>query len=171
MKFMAFVFFCAPILLFSQEVRTDSSLVYRNSNKIDELKRMIRSSVEKEDELNDLRGALSSANARILVLENTLDSLLSSLKPSVKPEPIGTFYIVVEAQKSQTRGLAALTSLKKQLEANLKLVLSESGNWFFVVLSESPSDRDVISRLDQTRTKVPDAWLVERAKTQEDIDN
>lgn len=171
MKYLAMVFFFVPLLLFSQEARTDSSLVSENANKIDELKKMIRSSVEKEDELKSLKGELSAANARILVLEQTLDSLLQSLKPSVKSEPSGTYYIVVEAQKSRSRGLVALNLLQKQLDDELRLVLSESGNWFFIVLSEIPSDNDLISRLDQARSEVPDAWFVERTKTQQVLDN
>lgn len=64
-------------------------MVSQNANKIDELKRMIRSSVEKEDELISLKGELSAANARILVLENTLDSLLEKLRP-LMIEPAGS---------------------------------------------------------------------------------
>ena len=166
MRLIALLFFCAPLILFSQEATQDSTLVSQNANKIDELKRMIRSSVEKEDELISLKGELSAANARILVLENTLDSLLEKLRP-LMIEPAGSFYIVVEAQKSEARGSLALNQLKEELKDDLKLVQSESGNWFFVVLSESPKDDRLIDKLDKTRGIVPDAWFVERTKTQQ----
>tara|TARA_B100001250_G_C19571074_1_gene687653 strand:- start:187 stop:696 length:510 start_codon:yes stop_codon:yes gene_type:complete len=166
MRLFTILFFCAPLVLFSQESSKDSTLVSQNANKIDELKRMIRSSVEKEDELKSLKGELSAANARILVLEQTLDSLLSSLKPKTS-DLSGSFYIVVEAQKSQARGSLALNQLKDQLKDELKLVQSESGNWFFVVLSESPKDDRLIDKLDKTRGIIPDAWFVERTKTQQ----
>lgn len=60
-----------------------------------------------------------------------------------------------------------MNQLKEELKDDLKLVQSESGNWFFVVLSESPKDDRLIDKLDKTRGIVPDAWFVERTKTQQ----
>lgn len=84
---------------------------------------------------------LCKATEKMILLKRAYDSLLMVLNKATKS---GVSYsIVLKSQLVLERGLARLDQMQQSLYNNLKLVISKSGKWHYIVYTDSVSAEEL----------------------------
>ena len=137
-----------------------------NYLKVSELKSRINAVLNTPTERDTLLNQYAELASKLSIIESRLDSLIRAM--TVVEEPDSTaesihldgYYIVVEAQWKDSDTKLSLQSRAQLPDADLSIVQSLSGNWYYIIINEPLMPEEVQPRLRDVRNRITNAWYI-----------